>query len=946
MSNIDFESFDKNIIIKGARLHNLKNIDLAIERNKLTVITGLSGSGKSTLAFDTLYAEGQRRYVESLSAYARQFLGRISKPEVDFIKGIPPAIAIEQKVTSRNSRSTVGTSTDIYDYIKLLFARIGKTISPVSGTEVKRHSVDDIVNRIISYNEGTKVTLCAPILIKEGDTLANHLQALVVGGITRILAEDDNGIQTILNIADCNENDINKYKTASLLIDRFKSNNRADAVSRIADSVQTAIYEGSGDCFILVQTDNGVVRENFCNRFEADGISFEEPSVLMFSFNNPLGACKVCGGTGRVIGIDEDLVIPVKSLSVYENCVRCWNGETMKLWKNDFILKAVKYHFPVHTPYNKLTDEEKDILWHGRPGLNGIDEFFNTIEKESYKIQFRVMLARYRGQTVCPDCKGARLKKETQYVKVCGKTINQIVNMPIDELYNFFSTINLSETDSKITERILPEIVSRLGFLCNVGLQYLTLDRLSSSLSGGESQRINIAKSLGSTLTGSLYILDEPGIGLHPRDIQKLISVLKMLRDLGNTVLVVEHDEDIIKAADQIIDIGPMAGIYGGEVVFQGSFNELCSASGSITADYLTGIRKIEIPKRRIINPKSAPRISIKGAAMNNLKNIDVDIPLYCLTVVTGVSGSGKSSLIKGILYPALMRLINDSGDKPGAFDSIGSDIKSIVNVEMIDQNPIGKSTRSNPITFIKAYDDIRKLYSECQLSKQQGYTSAFFSFNTDGGRCPECLGEGVIKVEMQFMADVFLTCESCGGKRFKEDILEVKYRNQSIFDILEMSVDDAVSFFEQDPDNSLARKIADKIRVLQIVGLGYIKLGQSSGTLSGGENQRIKLASFLLSERIGQHTLFIFDEPTTGLHFHDIKKLLSAINALIDRGNSVVIVEHDPEIIKSADYIIDLGPEGGNLGGNLVFCGTPEQLALCKESYTGRYLSESGKLG
>ncbi|MCQ2975541.1 MAG: excinuclease ABC subunit UvrA [Bacteroidales bacterium] len=946
-NKIDLNSYDKNIIIKGARLHNLKNISLSIPRNKFVVITGLSGSGKSTLAFDTLYAEGQRRYVESLSAYARQFLGRINKPEVDFIKGIPPAIAIEQKVTTKNTRSTVGTSTEIYDYMKLLFARIGKTISPISGQVVKRHSVDDVVKRIVSFPEGTKITLLAPIVVPEGRDLEQQLQLLLAQGITRIMALDNDNNQNVINIADLdNPNSLSQnYKEIFLLIDRFKSSTRPDAMSRMGDSVQTAFYEGEGDCMIEIQSDKGTIREYFCTRFEADGIKFEEPSIYTFTFNNPVGACPTCGGIGRVIGIDEDLVVPNKSLSVYDNAVKCWCGPKMGEWKDAFIRSCYKYDFPIHKPYNQLTDNEKDFLWKGAKGVYGINDFFQMVEKESYKIQFRVMLARYRGQTNCPDCKGTRLKKEAQYIKVAGHSITDLVKIPVDELLVFFKNIELTDNELEISKRILVEIISRLEFLCDVGLGYLNLNRLSSTLSGGESQRINLATSLGSSLTGSLYILDEPSIGLHTRDTQKLIKVLKKLRDLGNTVIVVEHDEEIIRSADQIIDIGPEAGVFGGEIMFQGDFSMLNAAENSLTAKYLIGKEKIQIPERRIYNPKSSPRITIKGARMNNLKNITVDIPLFMMTVVTGVSGSGKSSLIKGILYPALAQQINDMGEKPGEFDGLEGDLSMLNNVEIVDQNPVEKSSRSNPVTYIKVYDDIRKLYAEQQLAKQMGYTAGFFSFNTDGGRCEECQGDGIIKVEMQFMADVYLVCESCGGKRFKDDILEVKYRGKNIYDILEMSVDEAVAFFDEDKENSLAKKIAKKLKVLKDVGLDYIKLGQTSSTLSGGENQRIKLATFLLNERSDKRTLFIFDEPTTGLHFHDIKKLLKAINALIDRGNSVLIIEHDPEVIKCADYLIDLGPDGGKNGGEVVFTGTPEEIVKCKKSYTGQYLKESKKL-
>jgi excinuclease ABC subunit A len=922
------ENSDQYIYIKGARVHNLKNVDLKIPRNKFIVITGLSGSGKSSLAFDTLYAEGQRRYVESLSAYARQFLGRIDKPEVDFIKGIPPAIAIEQKVNTRNPRSTVGTSTEIYDYLKLFFARIGKTFSPVSNTLVKRHSVSDVVNFVLAQEEGIPVMILAEM--QNGDrSQKEQLEVLSQQGFSRV--EMDGKIYKIHELL-ADESLLDQEKPIHIVIDRIRASKEEDTQNRIADSVQTAFYEGKNECLILINDEIS----RFSNRFEADGITFEDPNVHTFSFNNPVGACPTCEGFGKVIGIDEDLVIPNKTMSVYEDAIVCWKGEKMQEWKNQLIFSADKFDFPIHRPYYELSDEQKLLLWTGNKHFEGLNAFFKYLESKQYKIQYRVMLSRYRGKTTCPDCRGTRLKKEAGYVKVAGKNIQDLVLLPISDLNDFFQNIELSETEQQIAKRLLLDIQNRLQFLSDVGLGYLTLNRLSSSLSGGESQRINLATSLGSSLVGSLYILDEPSIGLHSRDTELLIKVLKQLRDLGNTVIVVEHDEDIILAADEVIDIGPHAGRLGGEVVFQGSLKELQKGNSSLTSQYISGEMEIPVPEKR---KKWNNYIEILGARENNLKGLNLKFPLNVMSVITGVSGSGKSSLVKTILYPALKKHYGGYSDKSGHFDALQGDLHLVKNIEFVDQNPIGKSSRSNPVTYLKAYDEIRKLYADQKAAKYAGFKASHFSFNIDGGRCEECQGEGIIKVEMQFMADIYLQCEACKGKRFKSDILDIQYRGKNIHDILEMTVNEATEFFAQGSGNT-EKKIAQKLKPLEDVGLGYVKLGQSSSTLSGGESQRVKLASFLAKEK-AEPCLFIFDEPTTGLHFHDINKLMDAFNALISRGHTLIIIEHNMEIIKSADWLIDLGPEGGINGGNLVFEGTPEEATKCKASYTGQFLKE-----
>lgn len=928
------EAPEKNTItIRGAKVNNLKNIHLSIPRNKLIVITGLSGSGKSSLAFDTIYAEGQRRYVESLSAYARQFLGRIHKPEVDFIDGIPPAIAIEQKVNTRNPRSTVGTSTEIYDYLKLLYARIGITYSPVSGEIVKKDSVTDVVNHILSFDEGKAILILAPLKNENGRQMHQFLELLLNQGTSRI--EIDGKVERLDDVLKRSK-EIKPTHKINVVIDRVHISHDEDSLGRYADSVQTAFNEGHGDC-IICMADNTSIRHSFSNRFERDGMLFEEPNEHMFSFNSPYGACTRCEGYGKVIGIDEELVIPDKALSVYGEAVACWKGESMSYYKDQFIQQSALFNFPIHKPYSELTDEQRDLLWNGNKQVDGINAFFAYLEEKRYKIQNRVMIARYSGKTTCPDCKGSRLRKDAGYVKIAGKSVQELVLWPVNELYPFFKEIHLNEYQRGVAQRILIEITNRLEFLVNVGLGYLTLNRLSSTLSGGESQRINLATSLGSSLVGSLYVLDEPSIGLHSRDTELLISVLRKLQNLGNSVLVVEHDEDIMRAADQLIDIGPLAGRLGGEVVFQGNHLDLEKSDKSLTAHYLTGKEKIAVPRTR---RKWNNYIEVVGARENNLKRIDVRFPLNVLCVVTGVSGSGKSTLVRNILYASVARHFNGYNEKAGAFDSLQGDVKQIKAIEMVDQNPIGKSSRSNPVTYCKAYDEIRKLFSEQPLSVQNNLKPAHFSFNVEGGRCEECQGEGEITVEMQFMADVKLVCESCHGKRFKDDILEVKYRGKNINDILDLTVDEAIEFFSE-KKNSAEKKIVSKIQPLQDVGLGYIKLGQSSSTLSGGESQRVKLASFLTLEKADQPTLFIFDEPTTGLHFHDIRKLLDAFHSLIEHGHSILVIEHNMEIIKCADWIIDLGPDGGKQGGCVVFEGTPEDIVNCKESYTGKYLKE-----
>ena len=936
---------DNYIEIKGARVNNLKNVSLNIPRNKFITITGVSGSGKSSLAFDTLYAEGQRRYVESLSAYARQFLGRMSKPECDFIKGLPPAIAIEQKVISRNPRSTVGTSTEIYEYMRLLFARIGHTYSPISGEEVKRHTPEDVIHCIMGFSKGTKFMMLSPLHVVEGRTLKKQLEMYMQEGYSRLYKGGE-----VLRIEDLlNEDNISDTDASSLflIIARMSVDDSKDAISRMTDSAETAFYEGDGLLKLVFLPGN--ITYEFSTRFEADGIKFEEPNDNMFSFNSPLGACPTCEGFGSIIGIDEKLVIPNSSLSVYDGCVQCWHGDKMGNWRSEFIRRAATDDFPIFEPYYKLDRKYKDMLWHGLPSEKTldihdkvcIDAFFQMVKENQYKIQYRVMMSRYRGKTVCPDCHGTRLRKEATWVKVGGKSITELVEMPIINLKDWFDHLQLTEHEEQIAKRLLTEIKNRVGFLAEVGLGYLTLNRQSNTLSGGESQRINLTTSLGSSLVGSLYILDEPSIGLHSRDTDRLIHVLRDLQQLGNTVMVVEHDEEIMRASDYLIDVGPDAGTHGGEIVFQGSTEELNDSPENIlkkyprsyTIKYLTGRDVIETPKSR---RKWNKAIELKGARMNNLRGIDVKFPLNVFNCVTGVSGSGKSSLIKGILYPALKRHLDEVADAPGEYTALEGDWTDIKHVEFVDQNPIGKSTRSNPATYVKAYDAIRQLFAEQPLAKQMGFSPQYFSFNTEGGRCEECKGAGVISVEMQFMADLVLECEACHGQRFKHDILEVRFHEKNINDVLNMTVSEVITFFGEYKQQA----IVNRLKPLEDVGLGYIKLGQNSSTLSGGENQRVKLAYFIGQEK-QEPTLFIFDEPTTGLHFHDIQRLLDAFKALIERGHTILVIEHNLDVIKCADYVIDIGPDGGDKGGSLVFAGTPEALIECKTSITGRYLKE-----
>ena len=989
-----------HIIIKGARVHNLKNMDVAIPKNKLVVITGMSGSGKSSLAFDTLYAEGQRRYVESLSAYARQFLGRMNKPDVDYIKGIAPAIAIEQKVITSNPRSTVGTSTEIYDYLKLLFSRIGKTISPVSGGIVKKDSVTDVINFIMTLPAETQVTVLCPLYPHNNRSLKEELAVLMQKGFVRVefrgnlskiedLLDDmsivDDGSWLIEEIAEeakgervkakgksskvkaesekqkagsetqkangdltTHHSPLTTHHAVRIVIDRISKNEEDETISRLGDSIQTAFFEGKGDCYVRYQAPEDAppksspegrtfepteIERFFCDRFELDGIRFEEPTPNFFSFNNPYGACKKCEGYGKVIGIDEDLVIPDKSKSVYEGAIAPWRGEKMREWNDVLVKHALKFDFPIHRQYNQLTDKQQKLLWTGNSYFRGLDAFFKEMEEQTYKIQYRVLLSRYRGKTTCPECKGSRLRKDASYVKINEKSITDVVLMPLDKALDFFTTIELNPTDAKVGKRLLMEITNRLLFLNDVGLSYLTLNRLSNTLSGGESQRINLATSLGSSLVGSIYVLDEPSIGLHPRDTQRLISVLKSLRDVGNTVLVVEHEEEIMKAADHIIDIGPEAGTHGGNLIFSGTYDEIIKDDKSLTGRYLSGKEEITIPQGR---RKWHDFIEIKGARENNLRHVSAKFPLGVLTVVTGVSGSGKTSLIKRILAPALQKTIgNYNGEQTGQYDSIDGDYAKIEQVEMVDQNPIGRSSRSNPVTYVKAWDEIRNLYAAQPVSKAAGLKPSAFSFNVEGGRCDVCQGEGEVKIEMQFMADIFLTCETCGGKRFKQHILDVTYKDKNVSEVLGMTIEEGLEFFAKEA------KIVSKIKPLMDVGLGYVQLGQSSNTLSGGEAQRIKLASFLVKGNNTHKTLFIFDEPTTGLHFADIKKLLKSFDALLDHGNTIIVIEHNMDVIKCADWVIDIGPEGGDRGGNVVFEGVPEDLIKKKDSYTGKFLKE-----
>ncbi len=915
----------KNILIKGAQIHNLKNLDVAIPRNKLVVITGLSGSGKSSLAFDTLYAEGQRRYVESLSSYARQFLGRLDKPKVEYIKGIAPAIAIEQKVNTTNARSTVGTSTEIYDYLKLLFARIGKTVSPVSGNEVKKDTVSDVINYVQTLALDSKWLLLAPIHLEEGRKLEDKLKVLLQQGFARILVKNE-----MVRLDDIDQHTLD-HKDILLIIDRIIVKEEEEFFNRLADAVQTAFFEGKGVCYLQeLSTD---IRREFNSNFELDGMAFLEPNIHLFSFNNPYGACPTCEGYGNIIGIDEELVIPNTALSVFENAIFPWRGESMGWYRDELVNNSYKFDFPIHKPYYQLDDSQKALIWEGNKYFQGLNSFFRELEEKNYKIQNRVMLSRYRGKTKCTTCKGKRLRKEANYIQVGGKTISDLVDLSIKRLIVFFKELELNEYDLQVAKRLLIEINSRLAFLENVGLDYLTLNRNSATLSGGESQRINLATSLGSSLVGSMYILDEPSIGLHPKDTERLIEVLRNLRNLGNTVIVVEHDEDIMKAADMIIDIGPEAGTFGGELVAQGNFKEIL-ASDSLTAHYLNGTLEIAVPKKR---RTSKNYIEVVGARENNLQDLDVVFPLESLTVITGVSGSGKSTLVKKILFPALQKKLDGIGEKAGQFTELRGSYSHIKHIEYVDQNPIGRSSRSNPVTYIKAYDDIRELYAKEKLSKIRAYQAKHFSFNVDGGRCETCKGEGSINVEMVFMADVQLPCDTCGGKRFKKEVLEVNFEGKNIDDILTMTIDDAIAFFNLHKQT----KITQKLQPLQDVGLGYVQLGQSSSTLSGGEAQRIKLASFLVKGTTKDKALFVFDEPTTGLHFHDIKKLLASFDALLDKGHSIIVVEHNLDLIKCADYLIDLGPEGGENGGQLLACGTPEEVVKNKKSVTGKYLKE-----
>ena len=936
MSGAALNDFHKYIIIKGARVHNLKNLDVIIPRNKLTVITGLSGSGKSSLAFDTLYAEGQRRYVESLSAYARQFLGRMSKPEVDQIIGISPAVAIEQRVNTRNPRSTVGTSTEVYEYLKLLYARIGKTCSPLSGETVKRHRVEDVVEHVLSLPEGTKAMILAPHTLKPGRKLLDQLTVLLQQGFTRIKVNGE-----VLRIDELLEEPAslkNYGQSFYILIDRLVNHTGDDSLrSRLADSAETAFFEGEGKCVVETFDNGSSVKREFSNRFELDGITFEDPSPNLFSFNNPYGACRKCEGFGSVMGIDEDLVIPDKSLSVYEEAIACWRGEKMSEWKDQLVNSAYKFDFPIHKPFYQLSPGQKDLLWTGNQFFNGLHAFFEMVEANNYKVQYRVMMSRYRGKTICPECRGTRLRKDAAYVKINGHSITDVVLMQAEQALVYFRNLNLDDTDREIARRLLTEITNRLQYLCDVGLGYLTLNRLSNTLSGGESQRINLANSLGSSLVGSMYILDEPSIGLHPRDTQRLIKVLQQLRNLGNTVIVVEHDEEIINAADHVIDIGPLAGEFGGELVFEGAYDHLLVSKDSLTGKYLSGKMQIALPQSR---RKWKEFVEVIGARENNLKNLQVKFPLKALTAVTGVSGSGKTTLVKKILYTALKKIHGGHNEKTGKFDRLNGDVYSIAGVELVDQNPIGRSSRSNPATYVKAWDEIRTLFSNQSLAKVRAYKPGIFSFNIEGGRCEECEGEGIVRIEMQFMADIELTCDTCNGKRFKNEVLDVTYHDLNVAEVLNMSINQALEFFAGDKEEeSLCQRIIAKLQPLADVGLGYLRLGQSSSTLSGGEAQRIKLASFLTKGQAVHPTLFIFDEPTTGLHYHDINKLMQAFDALIKRNHTVIVIEHNMEVIKCADWVIDLGPEGGDAGGVVVVAGTPEEVAGCQESYTAGFL-------